>query len=101
LDRRALDHASEPVPVETDNRRLYARRRSDAHSVAETLSDTPPDAIVKTFTLGGRGARASALYRCGCVAVDPAIIDDRLQLLECPTHAALRAKLRRRRSDHH
>jgi hypothetical protein len=101
VDRRTLDQLTEPVPVESDNRRQLSRRRSDAHSVAETLSDTPADAILKTFTLGGPGARASALYRCGCVAVDPALSDDRLQVLECPTHAALREQLRRRRSDHH
>jgi hypothetical protein len=69
--------------------------------VAETVSSAPADAIVKTFTLGGTGLRQSALYRCGCVAVDPGVSDERLQLLECPTHAALQAKLRRRRSDHH
>ena len=86
------------TPLETTN---FTRRRSDAHSVDETLSATPADAIIKTFTLAGPGARKSALYRCGCVAVDPALTEDRLQLLECPTHAALQAKLRRRRSDKH
>ncbi len=85
---------------ETDDLTL-SRRRSDAHSVAETLSVSPADAIIKTFTMAGAGARKSALYRCGCVAVDPVESADRLQLLECPTHAALQAKLRRRRSDHH
>ncbi len=79
----------------------YTRRRSDAHSVDETVEATPAGAIIKTFTLAGPGARKSALYRCGCVAVDPGLTDDHLQLLECPTHAALQAKLRRRRSDHH
>jgi hypothetical protein len=79
----------------------YSRRRSDARSVDETVEATPPDAIIKTFTLAGPGARKSALYRCGCVAVDPGLTEDHLQLLECPTHAALQAKLRRRRSDHH
>jgi hypothetical protein len=101
MDRRTVT-PQENVPADADaeaNRRQFARRRSDAHSVAETLSATQPDAILKTFTLGA--ARKSALYRCGCVAVDPALSDDRLQLLECPTHAALHAKLRRRRSDHH
>ena len=100
MDRRTVA-PSEPVPAEADDRRQFSRRRSDAHSVAETLSVAPADAIVKTFTLGGAGARKSALYRCGCVAVDPVESADRLQLLECPTHAALQAKLRRRRTDHH
>ncbi len=75
------------------------RRRADAHSVAETLSNVPDGAVVKTFTLGGAGERRSALYSCGCVAVDPPAASARLQLLECPTHAALHAKLRRRQTD--
>jgi hypothetical protein len=79
----------------------FTRRRSDARSVDETIEAMPADAILKTFTLAGPGLRKSALYLCGCVAVDPALTDDHLQLLECPTHAALSAKLRRRRSDHH
>jgi hypothetical protein len=92
---------NEPVPAEADPQRPLQRRRSDARSIAETVSAAPPDSIVKTFTLGGAGVRQSALYRCGCVAVDPGVTDERLQLLECPTHAALQAKLRRRRTDHH
>ena len=73
------------------------RRRVDAHSVAETLSSAPEGGVVKTFTLGGN--RESAVYSCGCVAVDPAAATAQLQLLECPTHAALHAKLRRRQTD--
>jgi hypothetical protein len=75
------------------------RRRADAHSVAETLSSVPAGAVVKTFTLGGSSERKSAMYSCGCVAVDPLAETAHLQLLECPTHAALHAKLRRRQSD--
>jgi hypothetical protein len=73
------------------------RRRVDAHSVAETVASAPEGAIVKTFTLAG--TRTSAVYTCGCVAVDPSVSTAQLQLLECPTHAALQAKLRRRQSD--
>jgi len=79
-------------PLEQPN-----RRRVDAHSIAETLATVPEGAIVKTFTLGG--SRASAVYSCGCVAVDPSVSTEHLQLLECPTHAALQAKLRRRQTD--
>jgi len=74
-----------------------SRRRGDAHSVAEMLAGAPEGAIVKTFTLAGN--RASAVYSCGCVAVDPSVSTAQLQLLECPTHAALQAKLRRRQTD--
>jgi hypothetical protein len=56
---------------------------------------------VKTFSLGGSRARKSAVYSCGCVAVDPKVSTARLQLLQCPTHAALQAKLRRRQTDRH
>jgi hypothetical protein len=49
--------------------------------------------------VGGTRARNSVLYACGCVAVDPAGATANVQLLECPTHAALQAKLRRRQSD--
>ena len=73
------------------------RRRGDAHSVAETLASAPAGAVVKTFTLAG--TRTSAVYACGCVAVDPSVSTEQLQLLECPTHAALSAKLRRRQTD--
>jgi hypothetical protein len=75
------------------------RRRADAHSVTETLSNVPAGAVVKTFTLGGARERKSAMYSCGCLAVDPPAETAHLQLLECPTHAALHAKLRRRQSD--
>ena len=74
-----------------------SRRRADAHSVAETLAAAPEGAIIKTFTLGGN--RTSAVYSCGCVAVDPTVSTAQLQVLQCPTHAELRAKLRRRRTD--
>jgi hypothetical protein len=72
------------------------RRRADAHSVAETVASAPEGAVVKTFTRGGRD---SIVYGCGCVAVDPAAAASPLQLLECPTHAVLHEKLRRRQSD--
>lgn len=74
-----------------------SRRRVDKHSIAETLASAPEGAIVKTFTLAGK--RTSAVYSCGCVAVDPSVSTAQLQLLECPTHAALQAKLRRRQTD--
>lgn len=80
-----------------DRRTLPRRRRADAHSVAETVAAAPEGAIVKTFTLAGN--RTSAVYSCGCVAVDPSVSTSQLHLLECPTHAALQAKLRRRRTD--
>lgn len=101
VNRRPATVPNDPVPSAAEPQRPLQRRRSDARSVAETVSAAPPDSIVKTFTLGGAGARKSALYRCGCVAVDPGVSEDGLQLLECPTHAALQAKLRRRRTDHH
>jgi hypothetical protein len=69
----------------------HNRRRADARSVSETGD------VVKTFTLGGK--HESAVYGCGCVAVDSAAASAPLQLLECPTHAALHAKLRRRQTD--
>jgi len=75
----------------------YKRRRADAHSVAETVKNAPNGAVVKTFTLNGK--RESAVYNCGCVALDPSVSSQHLALLECPTHAALSAKLRRRQSD--
>lgn len=83
--------------------REFKRRRGDAHSVAETLESVPDGATVKTFSLGGgANERKSAMYSCGCVAVDPvASTSGRLQVLHCPTHAALQAKLRRRQTDRH
>jgi hypothetical protein len=74
------------------------RRRVDAHSIAETLANVPEGAIVKTFSLGA-SERKSAVYSCGCVAVDPLAATSHLQLLQCPTHAELEAKLRRRQTD--
>jgi hypothetical protein len=73
------------------------RRRADAHSVAETLATVPEGSAVQRFTLGGK--RESLMYSCGCVAVDPRDAGEHLKLLECPTHAALSGKLRRRQSD--
>jgi hypothetical protein len=77
------------------------RRRGDARSVAETLANVPEGAIVRTFTVGGTSERMSAVYDCGCVAVDPLGSSAQVQLLECPTHGALQAKLRRRQTDRH
>jgi hypothetical protein len=80
----------------------FKRRRSDAHSVAETLESVPDGAIAKTFSLGGGASeRKSVVYSCGCVAVDPAAASAHLQVLICPTHAELEAKLRRRQTDRH
>ena len=78
-----------PEPVQT-------RRRSDA-AVAEMLSGAPDEAVVKTY--GGPGKRTRILYACGCVAVEPLAATGRLEVLACPTHAELQAKLRRRRTD--
>ena len=75
----------------------YKRRRADARTVAETLENVPEG--TRTFTLGGTAARRSVVYDCGCVAVDPAGDGGNVQVLECSTHAALQAKLRRRQSD--
>jgi hypothetical protein len=79
----------------------FKRRRADAHSVAETLAGESDGALVKTFTLGGTHERQSAVYSCGCVAVDPLASTAQVQLLQCPTHAELQAKLRRRQTDRH
>lgn len=84
----------------SDDRRRQLRRRGDAISVTEMLSSHDA-AAVKTFTLAGSGERKSALYDCGCVVVDPVAPSRSLQVLECPTHAALQAKLRRRQTDRH
>jgi hypothetical protein len=92
--------AAEEDPRE-DERRQHNRRRGDAHSVSETIAGTQDGSIVKTFSLGGARERQSAVYSCGCVAVDPKATTARLQLLQCPTHAALQAKLRRRQTDRH
>jgi hypothetical protein len=85
-----------------EDRRAQRRRRGDASSVNQIVSSLPEDAGVKTFTLnGGNRERKSALYACGCVVVDPVAQTGSLQVLECPTHAALQAKLRRRQTDRH
>jgi len=84
-----------------NDRRNKARRRGDAESVEHMLAALSDDAEVKAFSLGGSRHRKSALYPCGCVVVDPVATAGSLQLLECPTHAALQAKLRRRQSDRH
>jgi hypothetical protein len=113
LNRRTSDRRREPElavgvalglvlnedPRATD-RRQHSRRRGDARTVDETLANVP-DAIVKTFIVGGMLERKSAVFNCGCVAVDPTAPTASLQLLQCPTHAALQAKLRRRRTDRH
>ena len=99
LDRRA--RGSEPDKAAGDERRQFKRRRGDAYSVAETIASAPEGSIVKTFSLGGQRGRKSAVFSCGCVAVDPAASTAHLQLLQCPTHAALQAKLRRRQTDRH
>jgi hypothetical protein len=83
-------------PRATDRRSL-ARRRGDAASVSELVSDRSCE--VKAFTVAGSRERKSALYECGCIVVDPVASTGSLQLLECPTHAALQAQLRRRQSD--
>jgi hypothetical protein len=80
-----------------NDRRHLARRRGDAASVTELVSNRTRD--VKTFTVAGSRARKSALYECGCIVVDPVASTGSLQVLECPTHAALQAQLRRRQSD--
>jgi hypothetical protein len=63
------------------------RRRSDVESVAEAVS------------VRATSERRTAVYACGCIAVDAAGDAASLQLLQCPTHAALQAKLRRRQGD--
>jgi hypothetical protein len=80
------------------DRRQYNRRRGDARSVTETLAGAGDGGTVM-FSLGAARERKSAVYSCGCVAVDPATPTGSVHLLECPTHAALRAKLRRRQTD--
>jgi hypothetical protein len=101
INRRAEERGHEPDQTVGTERRQHNRRRGDAYSVLETIVDTHDGSIVKTFTLGGARQRMSAVYSCGCVAVDPKTSTARLQLLACPTHAALQAKLRRRQTDRH
>jgi len=100
MNRRAGDRRNEPGPaIRTDERRVRNRRRGDAYSIAEMLAHAPEGSVVQTFSLGR--ARRSAVFSCGCVAVDPVVPTERLQLLQCPTHAALQAQLRRRQTDRH
>jgi hypothetical protein len=89
--------ASDP---RANERRKCSRRRGDAASVSALLA-SEEEPLVKTFALGVSRERQSAIYVCGCVVVDPPDANGTLQLLECPTHAALQAKLRRRRTDRH
>jgi hypothetical protein len=115
VDRRHLSRRNDPEPAvgaalglvllpdqRSDDRRQHLRRRGDAASVEQMLAVAQSeDGVVKTFALGGSHSRKSALYNCGCVVVDPVKTTGQLQLLECPTHAALQAKLRRRQTDRH
>ncbi len=114
VDRRSLNRRGDPATAvgaalglalfkdqRANDRRLQFRRRADAHSVDHMLAAADDLQIVKTFALGGSEPRKSAIYTCGCLVVDPVSRDDRLALLECPTHAELRSKLRRRRTDRH
>ena len=114
MDRRSLNRRLELVPAvgaalglvlpsdqRANERRMFFRRRADADSVDHMLASARDLDVVKTFALGGSEKRKSALYACGCVVVDPVSSVGQLQLLECPTHAALRSKLRRRRTDRH
>ena len=107
MNRRAEERRRDPAlvvefvlgdldPRSTD-RRQRNRRRGDARSVAETLGGSDDTTI--TFTLGAARERKSAVYSCGCVAVDPTTPTGSVHLLQCPTHAALQAKLRRRQTD--
>ena len=113
VDRRSGSRRNDPGPAVSaalglvllpdqrgDDRRNQFRRRGDATSVTEMLDTVQDASIVKTFALGATRERKSALYECGCVIVDPAG-GGQLQVLECPTHAALQAKLRRRQTDRH
>jgi hypothetical protein len=114
VDRRSLNRRTDLAPAvgaalglvllsdqRANDRRLQLRRRGDANSVDHMLAATRDVDVLKTFALGGSERRKSALYTCGCVVVDPVSSIGQLQLLECPTHAALRSKLRRRRTDRH
>jgi hypothetical protein len=111
IDRRSLNRRELPEPAvaaalglvlspdqRSDDRRRQLRRRGDANSVNDMVS-AHDASLVKTFTLAGSRTRKSALYDCGCVVVDPIAATGSLQVLECPAHAALQAKLRRRRTD--
>jgi len=107
-NRRAEDRRTDPIhvvelaPSDLDprdgDRRQHNRRRGDARSVLETLGGET-DGTTVTFTLGATRERQSAVYSCGCVAVDPTTPAGSVSLLQCPTHAALQSKLRRRQTD--
>ncbi|GEM_PF-3312693 len=109
-NRRAEERRRDPTLVvelalgdldpRSGDRRQYNRRRDDARSVTETLNGAA-DGATMMFSLGAARERKSAVYSCGCVAVDPATPAGSVQLLQCPTHAALQAKLRRRQTDRH
>jgi hypothetical protein len=100
-NRRRDDRGNEPgLAVEADDRRQHHRRRGDARTIDETVANLPAT-IVRTVAVGGSVERKSAVFTCGCIAVEPAAPTGTLQLLECPTHAALQAKLRRRQTDRH
>jgi hypothetical protein len=114
VDRRILERRNDLAPAAgaalglvllTDQRanarRRRLRRRGDANSVVHLLAAARDLDGIEAFSLGGSQRRKSALYDCGCVVVDPLSGAGQLQLLECPTHADLRAKLRRRRADRH
>jgi hypothetical protein len=114
LDRRSLTRRGDPDPAvaaaldlvlppdqRASDRRRQCRRRGDAASVTQMLDSMQDEAAVKAFALCGSSARRSAIYDCGCVVVDPIANRGQLQVLECPTHAALQAKLRRRQTDRH
>ena len=113
MDRRHLNRRERPDPAvaaalglvllpdqRSNDRRHQLRRRGDARSVTDMMS-AHDASVVKTFTLAGSRTRKSALYDCGCVVVDSIAATGPLQVLECPTHAALQAKLRRRQTDRH
>jgi hypothetical protein len=114
VDRRIFDRRNDLTPAvgaalglvlltdqRANERRRRLRRRGDANSVAHLLAAARDLDGVEAFSLGGSRQRKSALFNCGCVVVDPVSGAGQLQLLECPTHAALAAKLRRRRTDRH
>jgi hypothetical protein len=114
VDRRSLNRRNDLAPAvgaalglvlltdqRASERRHQLRRRGDANSVDHMLAAARDLEVIKTFSLGGSERRKSALYSCGCVVVDPVSSVGQLQLLECPTHAELRSKLRRRRTDRH
>jgi hypothetical protein len=108
MNRRAEERRSDRTLVvefalgdldpRSGDRRRYNRRRGDARSVTETLGGIA-DGTTVTFSVGAARERKSAVYSCGCVAVDPVVPGGSVHLLQCSTHAALQAKLRRRQTD--